>query len=147
LKRGTGRVSENDKEYSLNVLRRFQKDVLEPLQYMSRKHQVPHVGHCLSMENAATARAKTTAATRTKRNDDDDDASTVVPFRVGRDQPETILPQQLRGFRDVFRFELDEEDFEQLERTVIARAKPKKTTLRTDDPMWRFPWKTFLSNF
>jgi hypothetical protein len=52
---------------------------------------------------------------------------------VGRDQPETILPQQLRGFQDVVRYELDEEDFEQLERTVIARAKPKKTTLRIDD--------------
>jgi aryl-alcohol dehydrogenase-like predicted oxidoreductase len=131
LKRGTGRVSENDKEYSLKVWKRFQSDVLEPLQYMSRKHQVPMSAIALrwamqqpqkQQRQGPKGRTGTTTTT-----------STVVPFRVGRDQPETILPQQLRGFRDVFRFELDEEDFEQLERTVIARAKPKKTTLRIDD--------------
>jgi aryl-alcohol dehydrogenase-like predicted oxidoreductase len=132
LKRGTGRVSEHDKEYSIKVWRRFQKDVLEPLQYMSRKHQVPMSAIALrwamqqpqQLPQRQGPKGTTTTTTTT---------STVVPFRVGRDQPETILPQQLRGFRDVFRFELDEEDFEQLERTVIARAKPKKTTLRIDD--------------
>ncbi len=84
------------------------------------------------MENAATARAKTTAATRTKRNDDDEYRRSLSSGSrsTGNDLATTY---QLRGFRDVFRFELDEDDFEQLERTVIAQAKPKKTTLRTDD--------------
>jgi aryl-alcohol dehydrogenase-like predicted oxidoreductase len=135
LKRGAGRVSEHDKEYSINVWRRFQKDVLEPLQYMSRKHQVPMSAIALrwAMQQPQRQRQKQQQQQRQGLKGTTTTTSTVVPFRVGRDQPETILPQQLRGFRDVFRFELDEEDFEQLERTVIARAKPKKTTLRIDD--------------
>ena len=85
------------------------------------------------MENAATARAKTTAATRTKRNDGDDEYRRSLSSGSRSTGNDLATTYQLRGFRDVFRFELDEDDFEQLERTVIAQAKPKKTTLRTDD--------------
>ena len=85
------------------------------------------------MENAATARAKTTAATRTKRNDDDDEYRRSLSSGSRSTGNDLATTYQLRVFRDVFRFELDEDDFEQLERTVIAQAKPKKTTLRTDD--------------
>jgi hypothetical protein len=62
-----------------------------------------HVGHCLiAMGNGATTRAKTGTSTKRKDNAYDNNDEYHRSLLNGLRSPETILPQQLRGFRDVF---------------------------------------------
>ena len=58
-------------------------------------------------------------------------SSVVYPLFL-MEEPEDLLAKQLRDLRDVVRFELNDEDIEELN-AIAARPKPKVTSLRIDE--------------
>lgn len=106
---------------SSEVWKTFQKEVHEPLRDLARKHEVSIASVVLRWSLQERSMDKKIAR-----------ASSVLYPLFLVDEPEGQLSKQLRDLRDVFRFELDEEDLELL-CDIVALPKPKATTLRIDE--------------
>lgn len=117
----------------------FQEEVYEILEGLSWKYEVSISTIVLRW----TLQEKMEAAEQKSMSP----SSVVYPLYL-MEEPENHLETQIRGLRDVFRFELQDEDMETLNR-ITARPKPKVTSLRIDEvdvPMADIPLE-FLREF
>jgi aryl-alcohol dehydrogenase-like predicted oxidoreductase len=104
-----------------DVWKVFNKNVYGNLRHISLKHEV-----------SIAAIALRWCLQEKAPGDPNNPASGIIYPLLLVEEPEGELAKQLRDLRDVFRFELDEEDLEMLN-SIVARSKPKATKIRIDD--------------
>jgi len=106
---------------SLDAWNSFKKDVQETLRHLAWKHEVSIDTIILRW-----------SLQENLREDRILPASMVLFPLFFVEEPEGQLGRQLSGLRDVFRFELDQDDLELLN-DIVALPKPKTATLRIDE--------------
>ncbi len=99
----------------------FKKDVQETLHRLSCKHEV----------SIATIVLRWSLQEKTSGKKNIIASCVAYPLAL-IEEPEGNLSKQIRGLRDVFRFQLDEDDLEALH-AITAQPKPKTSTIRIDE--------------